>query len=207
MERRKFLIGLGSVAAGGAAAMGTGAFTSVEADRTLSIDTAGDANAFLSFKRATDPDGNVYPNAEEYVHGDLNGETLSLDFTQSNDTAGSASGINQNAKTIFDNLFDITNNGSQDVVLTVQSDLIASQGGFLGIYAENSQEENDTDGTGLSYPDDGNNTDTSYWGAVEIPVGQTLSNVGIYIPKGHSTKDLNGGTLTFIAERTGGNKD
>jgi hypothetical protein len=202
MQRRKFIAGLGSIAAAGAAAMGTGAFTSVEADRTLSIETAGDANAFLGFTKADDGSGNVYPNAEEYV--DLSsGSQLSLDFTQTDD---GGSGINEDAKTTFDNLFDIHNNGTQDVVLTVKSDLIASQGGFLGIYAENSQGD-DSDNTGLSYPDDGDNTDTSFWGATKIPVGESLTNVGIYIPKGTDFSQVDGGTLTFIAERTGGNQD
>ncbi|RKD95818.1 hypothetical protein ATJ93_2681 [Halopiger aswanensis] len=184
--------------------MGTGAFTSVEADRSLSIDTAGDANAFLAFSRATDDDGNVYPNAQEYVEGDLSSGQFSLDFTQSDDTNGAANGINKNAKTIFDNLFDITNNGTQDVVLSVKSDLIASQGGFLGIYAENSQGD-DSDNTGLSY--NGDSTDDTYWGTTTLSPGESASNVGIYIPKGHSTGDLSGGTLTFIAEKTGGNQD
>jgi len=190
---------MGSLAAGGAAAIGSGAFTSVEADRSLSIAVAGDADAFLSIKRATDSSGNVYPNALEYVEGNQNTGTLSLDFTNSGDTAGSASGINENAKTIFDNLLDITNNGTQDVVLSVDSALIASQGGFLGIYAENSQENEDTDGTGLSSADTGQ--------TITLSPGESASNIGIYIPKGHSTKDLSGGTLTFVAEKTGGNQD
>ena len=200
MERRKFLIGMGSLAAGGAAAMGTGAFTSVEAERTLSIDTAGDADAFLSIERATDSSGNVYPNAGEYVEGNQNSGTLSLDFTQADDTAAaSASGVNQNAKTVFDNLLDITNNGTQDVVLSVESDLIASQGGCLGIYAENSQGDS-SDNTGLS------SADTS-WGTTTLQPGESATNIGIYIPKGNSTSDLSGGTLTFVAEKTGGNQD
>ena len=177
--------------------MGTGAFTSVSADRSLSIDTAGDANAFLSIEKATDGDGNVYPNAQEYVDEGGNG-VLSLDFTDSASTDGSASGVNRNAKTIFDNLLDITNNGTQDVVLSVDSDLIASQGGFLGIYAENSQGDS-SDNSGLSSAD----TDQT----VTLSPGESATNIGVYIPKGSSTSDLNGGTLTFVAERVGENQD
>ncbi|QCC49974.1 hypothetical protein DV733_01480 [Halapricum salinum] len=189
---------MGSLAAGGAAAMGSGAFTSVEADRELSIDVAGDASAFLSISKAEDDAGNVYPNAQEYVDVDENG-VVSLDFTQADDTAGSsASGINRNAKTIFDNLLDITNNGTQDVVLSVDSDLIASQGGYLGIYAENSQGDS-SDNTGLSSADTSQTT--------TLTPGESASNIGIYIPKGVDFDQVSGGTLTFVAEKTGGNQD
>lgn len=197
MQRRKFIAGLGSLTAAGAAGIGTGAFTSVEADRSLSIATAGDANAFLSITKAEDSDGNVYPNAAEYVHED-NGQ-LSLDFTQVDDTAdASASGANRNAKTIFDNLLDITNNGTQEVELSIDSDLIASQGGSLGIYAENEQ-GNPDDNHGLSSSENGQ--------TMTLGVGESATNIGVYIPKGHAVDDLSGGTLTFVAEKTGGNQD
>jgi hypothetical protein len=198
MERRKFIAGLGSLTAAGAAGIGTGAFTSVSADRSLSIDTAGDANAFLSIEKATDSDGDLYPNAREYVDLDAN-NVVSLDFTDSASTNGSASGVNRNAETVFDNLLDITNNGTQDVVLSVDSDLIASQGGFLGIYAENTLGDGGSDNHGLS------SADTSQ--TMTLAPGESATNIGIYIPKGSSTSDLNGGTLTFVAEKVGGNQD
>jgi hypothetical protein len=50
MERRKFVIGLGSLAAGGAAAMGTGAFTSAVVPREGDINVANDSNAFLQLE-------------------------------------------------------------------------------------------------------------------------------------------------------------
>jgi len=46
-NRRKFIAGLGALATGSAAAMGTGAFSSVRAERTISVETAGDVNAYL----------------------------------------------------------------------------------------------------------------------------------------------------------------
>jgi len=46
-NRRKFIAGLGALATGSAAAVGTGAFTSVSAERSVTIDTADDAYAFL----------------------------------------------------------------------------------------------------------------------------------------------------------------
>ncbi|WP_147439892.1 hypothetical protein [Haloarcula sp. Atlit-7R] len=45
MQRRKFLVGMGSLAAGSAAAMGTGAVDRVTAGRDVSISVVGDASA------------------------------------------------------------------------------------------------------------------------------------------------------------------
>ena len=45
MNRRNVLIGLGAVAAGGGAAIGTGAFSTVEAQRTVSLSPADDNSA------------------------------------------------------------------------------------------------------------------------------------------------------------------
>ena len=197
MERRKFLIGAGSAAVGSSAIIGSGAFTSVEAEREVSIEVAGDANAFLTITRARDDGGTAYPNAQEYVEVDDNGE-VSLDFTNAEDTEGSsASGINQDAKTIFDNLLDITNNGTQEVVLSVDSDLIASQGGFLGVYVEG-EKGNPNDGGGLSNAESGQ--------TVTLGPGESATNIGVYVPKG-ATDQVESGTLTFVAERKGGNRD
>jgi len=111
MERRKYLLGLGSLAAGGAAAMGTGAFTSVEADRMVQIDVSGDAGAFLRLE------GNDTPNGNEYVVDDgTGGTTLSLDFSN---TDQGGTGLNQNADTTIRDIFTIENQGTQEVYIGV----------------------------------------------------------------------------------------
>jgi hypothetical protein len=53
MERRKFVIGLGSLAAGGAAATGTGAFSTVT-ERSMEVDVVGEANAYAAIDPNTD---------------------------------------------------------------------------------------------------------------------------------------------------------
>jgi hypothetical protein len=178
--------------------MGTGAFTSVSADRSLSIQTAGDANAFLSISKADDSNGDTYPNAQEYVHGDPSSGQVSLDFTQSDDTPGSASGINENAKTVFDNLLDVSNNGSQDVDLWIESDLIASNEGVLGIYAEG--DNNGGKSHSFHYVDTNDDNDPDSPNKITLSPGESVTNIGVYIPKGSSTGDVSGGTLTFVAE-------
>ena len=111
MDRRKFMLGLGSLAAGGAAAMGTGAFTSIQGDRSVKIDVSGDAGAFLRLE------GNDTPNGNEYVVDDgTGGSTLSLDFSS---TSQGGTGLNQNADTIIRDLFTIENQGPEKVFIGV----------------------------------------------------------------------------------------
>lgn len=50
MKRRKFIAGLGALTSGGAAAIGSGAFTTVEAERSLQVRTARDSSAFLKME-------------------------------------------------------------------------------------------------------------------------------------------------------------
>lgn len=50
MNRRTFLIGTGALAAGSAAAIGTGAFTETSADRGVAVETAADSEALLGLE-------------------------------------------------------------------------------------------------------------------------------------------------------------
>ncbi|OLZ39552.1 hypothetical protein A6E15_00490 [Natrinema saccharevitans] len=112
MKRRNVVLGLGTIVAGGGAALGTGAFSSVEAERTVTVETAGDANAFLALTPAS--------GASEYV--DDSGDTIEIDITGNSE---GADGINQNALTSFDELVTVTNQGTNDVnsiTLTIQGD-------------------------------------------------------------------------------------
>jgi hypothetical protein len=54
MDRRKFLIGAGSLAAGSAAAVGTGAFSRTSASRGVSVEATGDAAAQLKLQPTSD---------------------------------------------------------------------------------------------------------------------------------------------------------
>ncbi|MFB6178178.1 MAG: hypothetical protein ABEI77_00460 [Halorientalis sp.] len=54
MQRRKFLIGAGSLAAGSAAAVGTGAFSRTSATRGVSVEASGDATAQLKLVPTSD---------------------------------------------------------------------------------------------------------------------------------------------------------
>ncbi|WP_152039568.1 hypothetical protein [Salinigranum salinum] len=54
MQRRKYLAALGSLAAGGAAMTGTGAFSRTSATRSVSIEASGDSTAQLRLKPDSD---------------------------------------------------------------------------------------------------------------------------------------------------------
>ncbi|MFC7116244.1 hypothetical protein ACFQH2_16615 [Natronoarchaeum sp. GCM10025703] len=110
MERRKFLIGTGSLAAGAAAITGSGAFTEVQADRDINVNVADDSDAFLEIKPADSPNGDAY--AEET---DDPG-TIQLTFDD-NATGVAGSGVNDRALVEFKNVLTIRNSGTQEVRL------------------------------------------------------------------------------------------
>ena len=102
LTRRNALIGLGTVAAGAGVIGGTGAFTSVDADRevTISSETDGSANVQIVVN-------------EVQGLSDTGGDTVSLSFES----------LNQNAVTDFDGALSITpqgSNGPYDVTATME---------------------------------------------------------------------------------------
>jgi hypothetical protein len=110
MSRRTFFATLGTATAGTSAAVGTGAFTSVSADRSVNVQVADDSNAFLGL-----------------VPGETGlateaGGTLQINL---DGTGTPASGVNFNAVTQIgshenpedDHAFKIVNQGTQSVML------------------------------------------------------------------------------------------
>lgn len=106
MNRRKMLAVLGTLSGGAAIASGTGAFTSVEADRDVAVEVAADSSAYLALN-ATGPNA-PYTNTS-------NGQ-LGIDLTGSNTSGISGGqGVNTNAVTVFEDIFEVRNQGTQDV--------------------------------------------------------------------------------------------
>ena len=102
MKRRKFTIGLGSLVAGSAAAVGTGAFTSVHADRSIEVQVSNDADGFLGI--ASD---------SEYVDSD--GDVFAIDLSGETDAGGE--GFNTKGFTDVDEIFTLSNRGTGDIVV------------------------------------------------------------------------------------------
>ena len=90
MRRRKLLISIGALGAGGTAAFGTEAFTSVEAERNVDVEIAGDQSAFVAIQPLESD------NAEEYVNTESD-QTVELNLD--GDNTGPGEGVNQDAIT------------------------------------------------------------------------------------------------------------
>lgn len=98
MNRRTALMGLGAAATGSGVVFGSGAFSTVEADRTVKISVADDTNASLGIE-ATD-------NAS-FIGTDNSGTGAVAEFNFSN--------INDQARISFGAEFILTNNGQNPV--------------------------------------------------------------------------------------------
>jgi len=213
MQRRKFIAGLGSLAAAGAAGIGTGAFTTVTASRTVNVNVVGDGSAFLKITPAKEQDGTtLHENAEEYV--DTSGGTVSFDFTNTNEIS-SGSGLNDNAVTNVDNLVDFTNQGTQTIIVgevnnSMPNGMSFYSEGVSGEYSDNSNvpaNETVDGGAGSSFdaPGAGSNPLPNSDNVATLDPGQTLQNIGVTL----DTNDLGDGpfTVKFKAVREGGNRD
>ena len=86
MKRRNFIVGLGATVAGGTAVLGSGAFSSAEAERTVTVETADDDDAYLrlttpgqeSDDRSFREDGQLHfilPGSRERIEDDIGPNT------------------------------------------------------------------------------------------------------------------------------------
>lgn len=110
MKRRTILSAIGAATGAGGLALGTGAFSSVEAERTVSVNVASDANAYLGLQPHEGPNG-------EYAEITDTGE-LEIDITGSNEDVG-GSGLNVNGLTTIADVFHIQNNGPRNIFVTI----------------------------------------------------------------------------------------
>ncbi len=116
------VIGLGGIVAGGGALVATGAFDTVEAERTFEVEVAGDQAALLGLEVYNE----VIAGYEEGGAGDNDIIFFALDDDEVEESA-----INENATTEFYAVFTITNNGSQDDVLVTVDTGIADGVTFM----------------------------------------------------------------------------
>lgn len=98
MQRRKLLIGLGAVTAGGIAALGTGALSSTEVDRNLTAQVVGDGSAYLKLISESDY-SEISNGGQLFLHFD--------DETEGAGDDGTGEGLNQDSVNRFDDVFRI----------------------------------------------------------------------------------------------------
>ena len=129
MERRKFLMGVGSASLGGSALLGTGAFSRVESQRNVSVAVAEDPDAYLGLDKCS-IDGSETPNSS-YAWPDDHGH-LEILMNPDNPTIEGNSeevddsplgeGINSDSRTWFDNVFQICNQGKEEICIWIGDD-------------------------------------------------------------------------------------
>ena len=198
MERRKFIAGLGSITAAGAAGIGTGAFTSVSADRDVSVNVAGDSSAFLKFDLEDEPNA-AY--AEVPQNGTLE---IALDGSLTDGNGNPAgSGVNDDAYTIIRDIFTITNQGTQDIYVGVDGSTLpeknASTGDdkAVGFFSDDSDK-----GAGLGVGDgyySGSGLGLASKGIMLTP-GETLERCGLQVYTPIPSSELPIGDVTFVAK-------
>ncbi|MCG1004315.1 MULTISPECIES: hypothetical protein [Halobacterium] len=161
-------------------ALGSGAFTSVEAERSVSIAVAQDFQTFLR----------MVPNENEGAGGENTGRSFSngseLEFEIPGDENGESSepqGVGLNSVYEFHDLATISNQGTQPVRLS--STYNGSDLANLALVNENGILRDDPP---------------------TLNVGEG-TNIGLYIDTHGSTDGTFNETLTIIGERVGGNRD
>ena len=101
MNRRNFVIGLGALSAGGAATVGSGAFSTADVNRDVTIETAEDDAALLALR----------PEDDDFAESDADGN-LALSFTEN--TEG-GEGVAPDSTYNFPDVFSIENQGTTDI--------------------------------------------------------------------------------------------
>lgn len=110
MNRRNVLIALGAVAIMTGIVFGTGAFTQVEAERTVTVDFADDSNAFLGLNETAEN-----PEYVSFVNGGAGQQVVEINLDGS---AADGDGLNDDAVTTIDPVLNVTNQGTQPVNVT-----------------------------------------------------------------------------------------
>ncbi|WP_299333936.1 DUF1102 domain-containing protein [Haloplanus sp.] len=103
------MAGIGVLGGGGAVVTSTGAFTSVEADRDVAVQVASDANAYLLLNT-------IGPNAP---YTETSNGKLGIDLTEANATEAGGAGVNADAVTVFEELIEVGNQGTQEVDVSI----------------------------------------------------------------------------------------
>lgn len=117
MRRRNFIVGLGATAAGGTAVLGSGAFSSVEAERTVTAETADDDEAYLQF------DPTPYKGRASLTLDDHDdSEVLIFRIPGADEDDVLRDGVGLDSQYFFGKLVDVRNAGTQEIEVTTEFD-------------------------------------------------------------------------------------
>jgi hypothetical protein len=111
-NKRKWVAALGLVAVMTGVVFGTGAFTQVQAERTVDVDVADDSDAFLGIYETTG-------NYTQVDAGPTGAQTAEIVLNDS--SAANGLGVNDNAVTTVEGVLNISNQGTQEVEISVEN--------------------------------------------------------------------------------------
>jgi len=191
--RRTTLIGLGTLAAGAGVIGGTGAFSSVEANRDFEVSVEGDASALLEL--AVTDAGEVIAGTESGGAGGNDVLYFELDAAE---TGSSDPAINEDAVTEFFGVFTVTNNGSQDGVEVTVDTGAASGVTFLAAAARNDGTNNITLDGDRDLSTDGVTLDVGQTATVDLEIDTTAN--GGYVDPSDNDDVGNVYEMTITAE-------
>jgi hypothetical protein len=185
------LAALGSVAVGGATAVSTGAFTSVQADRSVEVEVAGDSGAFLSLKEVS--------GSENAQYVEKSGDAVSLDFSaddgDGSSVAGKGAGFNSDATTQINDLLVVENQGTQAVGFYVDITDAGAGEDFVTIEATSSGSDGPSSDN-VAY--DGGDNDTTVE-PVTLGTGEKVV-LNLIVDAAEQSSNSFSGTITFVAD-------
>jgi hypothetical protein len=111
-SKRKWVAALGLVAVMTGVVFGTGAFTQVQAERTVDVDVADDSDAFLG----------IYETTGDYTQVDAGpAGANTVEIVLNDSSAANGIGVNDRAVTTVDSVINVSNEGTQPVDIRVDS--------------------------------------------------------------------------------------
>lgn len=194
MKRRKFLVGTGALAAGGAAALGSGAFSRVESQRDVTIEVAKDPDAYLGLDRCDSENSRNYTDLDENGHG----------YVHIAESGNGGYGVNSDSYTWFDDLFQVCNQGKADMDFYIDaSGLEVRDGGVVRFYTGTASGSQGDDGVTFIASSE---EETGLEDAIEIELGHCVcvglktETHGVDATSGDPLVD---GTVTLVADAPG----
>jgi hypothetical protein len=133
MERRNLLVTIGSIAAGGATFVGTGAVSSMEAERNVTGRVVGDESAYVAIKKGAD-----HGFAVENTNGEFR--------VAFNKDPNGGDGLNPDSVNTFDDVFRIRNTGPERLDVRIK-DSNERLGFYFGEEPNDGSFENASTGT------------------------------------------------------------
>lgn len=157
MERRKFIVGVGSLATASAAAVGTGAVSQQSSTRAVDVGVVNDADGLVGLDLS-------HESLENSEYASYENGSLQLHFDANADVQNGASGLNPDTEHYFDNVFQIQNQSADDLRVDIDKSNLDNPDA-ISFY--------------LAYSN-GANIGIESWNNPQIPAG-TANNVGVKI--------------------------